>query len=111
MNDKSNNKKLGIFTVVCRGVVSRQQFFGEMEVLAAIQVPEGAMQYNGNSYYVYDDASSWDDAKEKCERRGGHLATFTTATENKVVYQYMVSKGYGSAFLVFMKRKQGSGSG
>lgn len=26
MNDKSNNKKLGIFTVVCRGVVSRQQF-------------------------------------------------------------------------------------
>lgn len=97
-----------VYSLLFAGVLLvGSSFFGEMEVLAAIQIPEGAMQYNGNSYYVYDDASSWDDAKEKCERRGGHLATFTTAAENKVVYQYMVSKGYGSAFFGLYETETG----
>lgn len=68
------------------------------ETAYAASIPKGAKHHNGHYYYVYDDALSWSDAKEKCKKRGGHLATITSEKENTFVYNYIISKGYDSAY-------------
>lgn len=58
-----------------------------------------ALEYDGHYYYVYDDASSWNDAKEKCEDMGGNLVKITTQEEDTIVYNYMKQMDYDTAFL------------
>ena len=41
--------------------------------------------YNGNTYQLFNDCLTWDEAKKKCEELGGHLATITSAGEQEVV--------------------------
>lgn len=48
-------------------------------------IPEGAVEYNGHYYLVFNNSISWIYAKEYCELMGGHLATVTDANEQKVV--------------------------
>lgn len=48
---------------------------------------EGApnAELDGHKYYVIKEKMSWEDAKEYCEKLGGHLATVTSAEEQAVV--------------------------
>lgn len=48
-------------------------------------IPEGAVEYNGHYYLVFNNSISWVYAKEYCELMGGHLATVTDADEQEVV--------------------------
>lgn len=41
----------------------------------------GVSEYNGNTYKVYNSGKSWTEAKEWCEKQGGHLATVTSKGE------------------------------
>lgn len=61
-------------------------------------IPESAYKYKGHYYYVYDDADSWEDAKDKCEKRGGHLATLSTSKEDKKVYQYVEEQNHKAVY-------------
>lgn len=53
---------------------------------------------SGSRYAIFDDAATWEEAKRKCEERGGHLATISSAEENALVYDYMISQGVTSAY-------------
>ena len=55
-------------------------------VFPSTATPLAITEYNGHLYELYEYASSWMDAKEFCEARGGHLATITSAEENQVIY-------------------------
>lgn len=46
-------------------------------------IPKTAKEYNGNYYDVINISLTWDEAKERCERKGGHLATITSTEENE----------------------------
>ena len=63
-----------------------------------MNAPMSSLVYKNHYYYVYNDADSWEDAEERCEELGGHLATMTTAAEDKAVYDYVVSTGYDTVF-------------
>lgn len=65
---------------------------------AANSIPDDAAEHNGHYYMLYNDASSFDEAQQKCVERGGHLATLTSADENSFVYSYIVSRGVKSAY-------------
>lgn len=41
--------------------------------------------YNGNTYQLFNDCLTWEEAKKKCEQLGGHLVTITSAGEQEVV--------------------------
>lgn len=41
--------------------------------------------YNGNTYQLFNDCLTWDEAKKKCEELGGHLVTITSAGEQEAV--------------------------
>lgn len=49
------------------------------------QIPSDATYYNGSYYYVYEDASSWEEAQRLCVSRGGNLAVITSEGENNAV--------------------------
>lgn len=63
-------------------------------------IPDGALIYNGHSYYVFEeDMSTWEQAKQFCEDKGGYLVIIDDTKENEVVYEYMIKSGYESAYL------------
>ena len=50
---------------------------------SAVDIPFGAKQYNGHSYFCYEiEMNYWEEAKEYCENLGGHLVTIADAEEN-----------------------------
>ena len=65
----------------------------------ASSVPVDAVEWNDHHYKVYDNADSWVDARRKCEKKGGHLVTISSAKENDFVYSYMVQEGYTQAYI------------
>ena len=68
---------------------------------ATNDIPEDAASYNGHRYKLYNDADTWQKAEEKCEQRGGHLATFSSKEENDFVYSYIKSQNVKSAYFGF----------
>ncbi len=57
-----------------------------------ITIPDDAIEYNGHSYSLISEIISWDQAKEYCERVGGHLATITSAAENNAITSMLSAK-------------------
>ena len=65
-------------------------------------IPQDAFEYNGHSYYIYSNVvDTWDAAKTYAESLGGYLAIINNDAENTALYDYMKSRGYGSAYFGF----------
>ena len=47
---------------------------------------------NGREYALYDNAVSWEKAKELCENAGGHLVTISSQEENDLIYEIVKDK-------------------
>lgn len=52
---------------------------------AEIEIPGDAVLFQGRRYKIYLDQYSWTDARDKCIRLGGHLATITSADEQEFI--------------------------
>ena len=61
--------------------ISDVGFICEIENLT----PSNAIIYNGHLYQTFDKNFTWEQAKDYCEKIGGHLATITSEEENNVV--------------------------
>lgn len=57
-------------------------------------------QNTGHLYERYDCIMTWEDAKEFCESRGGYLATITSAEEQKLIMDGLVSDPYRSQYFI-----------
>ena len=57
----------------------------------SLHIPTDCFEYKGHSYYYFEQAGgiTWEEAKEKCEERGGHLLTIASKKEQKAVYGYI----------------------
>lgn len=77
----------------------KKDFLMELYSNITSTMPSDAAEWNGHYYKVYDNADSWSDARHKCEKRGGHLVTISSAEENEFVYSYMVQEGYTQSFI------------
>ena len=66
----------------------------------AVNIPEEALYYGGNYYWVYEygTAVTWEEAEEFCEKQGGHLAVITSDELNDMLFAYVQSRGYKTAF-------------
>lgn len=70
----------------------------EEEATQQLDLPDGALSYGGHHYYIYNDASNWENAMERCKERGGYLAVINDSDENERLFEYMVSMGYDTAY-------------
>ncbi|MDY6061204.1 MAG: DUF6273 domain-containing protein [Oscillospiraceae bacterium] len=48
-------------------------------------VSQDKFSFNGHTYQVLNESLSWSEAKESCEKSGGHLVTITSEEENEFV--------------------------
>lgn len=75
----------------------------------SVSIPSDALKYNGHSYYIFNNALTWEQAQAYCESRGGHLAVINNDAENTKLFNYMKSKGYDSAYFGLSDRaKEGT---
>lgn len=99
MSNKNHggNKKLmrdlklylfGIVLVIALGILMPE------ETMAAIKEAKGEKTYKNHYYAIFDNATSWTDAKKKCEKMGGHLVTITSEAEDNAVYKLVDETGY-----------------
>ena len=71
-------------------------------------IPDDAAEFNGHHYYVYnpDDITTWKEARQYCESKGGYLATITSKEENDFVYSYLKNNvDYESAYFGFTDKE------
>ncbi|MGN0464705.1 MAG: lectin-like protein [Acutalibacteraceae bacterium] len=61
-------------------------------------IPSTAVKFNGHYYQVYDNSMTWTEAKEYCEKLGGHLVTITSIEENNYIKDLVVSNGKKNAY-------------
>lgn len=72
--------------------------WGDKEFPNPFSKPQDSITFGNYEYYIYEDASSWEIAKQMCEYRGGNLATITSQEENDFLFQYVKDKGYSNAY-------------
>lgn len=91
----SKNKKLSFRTNF--GQVYDQE---ENNNFAPENIPDDAVEYNGHYYYLYTGgiASTYDEAAQYCNSKGGYLATLASQEENDFVYSYISRQGFESAY-------------
>lgn len=70
------------------------------ENILSKNLPAGAVEYNGHYYYLYTGgiASTYEEAVQFCNSKGGYLATLTSQEENYFVYSYISQQGCESAY-------------
>lgn len=70
-------------------------------------IPDGAVEFNGHYYYLFDleSVTDADSTISYCNGRNGYLATITSAEENDFLFQYMMSLGYENAYFGFSDRE------
>ena len=56
-------------------------------------IPEDAKVNDGHAYKVIDFTATWNDAKNKCESFGGHLATITSQEEQHFIEAMTSNRG------------------
>lgn len=69
----------------------------ETTVVSLLKVK--SFSFAGHSYAYYDEAESWEAAKEFCESMDGHLVTITSKEENDAVWAFANTVGNQSVFL------------
>lgn len=63
-----------------------------------VDIPPNAFNWGDHYYACFNNCSSWEEAENYCESRGGHLATITSPDENDAVFSYLLSCGYESGY-------------
>lgn len=71
-------------------------------------IPQGASEFNGHYYYVYDvdTVTDWNMAQEYCEAQGGYLATIASPEEDAFLYSYITDGGYSSVMFGLTDQEQ-----
>ena len=58
-----------------------------------------SFSFKGHTYAYYDEAKTWEEAKEFCESMGGHLVVITSKEENDALWAFANTVGNNSAFI------------
>lgn len=61
----------------------------ELEIMTNLKARDGAVEFQGRYYQVFDQGFLWDDVKSFCESWGGHLVTVTSEEEQKFVEELL----------------------
>ena len=57
---------------------------------------QDAIEYNGHYYEVINEPLYWSEAEARCEQKGGHLATITSADEQSFIMS--LTESYGQKY-------------
>lgn len=85
----------GIYEKNCRSLQNYSDTIHDIFITS-----EDGVEFNGHRYMLVDRArfETWDQARQLCLNRGGHLATITSAEENQFLIDYILSLGRTAAY-------------
>ncbi|MBQ2911913.1 MAG: S-layer homology domain-containing protein [Clostridia bacterium] len=90
-------------------VLSLIMVIGMMLSMAAAAVdyaPKATAKLNGNTYYMFDESMTWDEARAYCEALEGHLVTITSEEEQKLV-ESLLEQGEKKQYWIGMRTAGG----
>ncbi|MBR1398266.1 MAG: hypothetical protein IJ563_12150 [Selenomonadaceae bacterium] len=79
--------------LVCAGLLSSAIIFG-----GTVEAASYDTTYNGHGYKVFNTGMTWQQAKEYCEKQGGHLVTINSSQEQALVVNLLRSKGNKNSY-------------
>ena len=65
--------------------VSPDNYQSKRLEIGLTSIPDGATEYNGHYYKIFESSGTWDAAKKKCEDLGGYLVCITDAKEQQFI--------------------------
>ena len=68
-----------------------------------------AEEYNGHHYEVFDESMRWDQAKQACEEKGGHLVIIENAGEQNFI-EGLIEDSYSNKWHYWLGGSKESGS-
>ena len=74
--------------------------------VVARTAPINTQTYNGHTYELYDYSLTWENAKQFCEDKGGHLVTITSQNEQNFINSFLT----GSKNLYYIGLQKVSGN-
>ena len=64
-----------------------------------VDIPMGAVSFQGHSYYIFDNnCSTWEEAHKYCKSRGGYLAVIESSQEDDFLFEYMTDSGRSEVY-------------
>ena len=73
----------------------------------SLQIPNDAIHYMGHYYKLFKNLyDTWEEAEKYCESLGGHLATISSAQEDRFAYDNLVRNGAETAYIGFTDSNQ-----
>ncbi|MBQ7093943.1 MAG: C-type lectin domain-containing protein, partial [Clostridia bacterium] len=90
-------------------VLSLIMVIGMMLSMAAAAVdyaPKATAKLNGNTYYMFDESMTWDEARAYCEALDSHLVTITSEEEQKLV-ESLLEQGEKKQYWIGMRTAGG----
>lgn len=63
-----------------------------------ITIPVSAVYNNGSYYQIYNNCTTWQEAKTYCRSLDGHLAVIDDEAENSFLYEYIISQNIKNAY-------------
>ena len=74
------------------------------------QIPDDAIEFNGNYYKAFDTSLSWIEAKKFCENLGGYLVTITSQEEQNFIADVFLSESTNKEFYLIGGFRENSNS-
>jgi hypothetical protein len=81
--------------------------FSLVNAVSAAQTDDGAVEYGGHSYKVYENGLDWNSAESYCENLGGHLVVISNGAEQNFV-ESLISNGSRNGYWIGAYREDDS---
>ena len=75
---------------------------------ATTKIPSTAKEWKGHYYQLYHNCMKFADANTFCKSLGGHLATISSAAENRMITNYLDSEHPGCSAMIGLYDANGS---
>ena len=104
--EKKSNKKLiiiitsSISAVLLIAIIILVFLFSSSE---KINIPDDAVEFNGHYYKIFDESQNWHDAKDICEKMGGHLITINTQSESEFITDLLTDRDNRNCYWTAIK--------
>ena len=89
-----------------QGRKNRERIEADNEETGYLNPIDPVLTYKSRRYMILEGEATWEEANERCESLGGHLAVINNKKENKALYKYMIERGYESVNFGYTDQKE-----
>lgn len=70
-------------------------------------IAKGFVIVDEHGYFVFDEYATWVQARDRCERLGGHLVTITSLNEQRIIEKLLLNVGDKNVYWIGLQKIHG----